>query len=977
MKPNFALDFTHDGIRLLFRAAGGWSHVGEVALDDPKMSEHLKALRDVAQELGEGKITSKLIIPDSQVLYTTLQAPGPDDVAREVQIRVALEGMTPYAVSDLVFDWRAEGDVARVAVLAQETMEEAEGFASQFGFNPVSFVARPSSGSFSGEPFFGKTRSASRILGSNERVTPDATPVPRNPRKMDLPGTSVPEPSAAPTPPADAAPTTTATETPAPAAPEPTHSERPTERPPLDAFPSEPAAQDTAPAAAPATPAPARKPRASAAPAVLAPFPPTPDDPSEISAKSTYRPVQRSQPAADSQPRKAPAPTRDADEPAKAATSAPKVAAPAPAAETPAPAFSSRRGGPATPADPAPAAPAAPRPAPTVSVGITEPRISDIDDSAETPAKGDDAPASKPKPLVIDDTAPAARVTLSGEAETRRQAMARAISAPPPTPGEEKPGLLSRVSTGISGLSSTAGSRLRRPTKAEAPAPLAPLPTDDPKVDAPTPAAPEPTKAPKAKAEKPKRSRKDKVRDKELDARSKEAESLTVFGARRNQSTQRGRPRYMGLVLTLVLLLLMAAAALWSTVFLDDTEVTLFNPDPATTPTESTGAAESASASTETPAEVETPTEPEVETASVLTPEEAEAQYAVTGVYQRAPDPLGEPETARGDDVYVASIDPSVTANDALALPDPGTVAEAPTDAPIPPPPPGTSFDLNENGLVIATPEGSVSPTGVIVIQGRPSVVPAPRPEGIVPETQDDAALALPSETPGRSPQGRPENLAERNERAQLGGLTRDELAELRPRGRPEGLNTATEPETEVAALDDAVEQAVDEAVSDAEEAVSDVEDTVATQIQNATELAVLTSLRPDARPTNFSALVEQAVQQAQNDEQTADEAEDHSDGNTVVAAAVRSTQPIIPSSASVARTATMKNALPLGRVNLIGVYGSSSSRRALVRMGNGRYVKVSVGDRLDGGKVLAISDSRLVYQKGSRQFALDVLPLG
>ncbi len=30
-----------------------------------------------------------------------------------------------------------------------------------------------------------------------------------------------------------------------------------------------------------------------------------------------------------------------------------------------------------------------------------------------------------------------------------------------------------------------------------------------------------------------------------------------------------------------------------------------------------------------------------------------------SGVYQRAPDPLGEPETARGDDVYVASIDPS------------------------------------------------------------------------------------------------------------------------------------------------------------------------------------------------------------------------------------------------------------------------------------------------------------------------------
>ncbi|MEC7763619.1 MAG: hypothetical protein VX874_17075 [Pseudomonadota bacterium] len=989
MKPNFALDFTHDGIRLLFRAAGGWSHVGEVALDDPKMSEHLKALRGVAEELGEGTVTTKLIIPDSQILYTTVEAPGPDDVAREVQIRVALEGMTPYSVSDLVFDWRAEGDVARVAVLANETMEEAEGFASQFGVNPVSFVARPDSGSFSGEPFFGKTKSASRILGGNERVTPDATPVPRNPRRMDLPG-ATPAPAAEPAPTA-AAP---ATPDPAPARPapqaappvtEPPKAEDPADQPAKATEPSvaESASAPSTPApSAPATPAPARKPRPAAAPAVLAPFPPTPDDPSEISTKQTYKPIQRSTPAGETAPRKAPTPTRDApatDEAANPAPAAPSVTAPA-TPDAPTPAFSSRRGAPTVPDTPAPATPPAPRPAVTAPVGVTEPRISDIDDSAAAPAKGDEAPASKPKPLVIDDTAPPLRSGLSGEAETRRQAMARAISAPTPKPGEEKPGLLSRVSTGISGMSSSAGARLRRPAKADTPAPLAPLPSDT--ADTPeaevaeiTPAVGKPAKEPKAKREKPKRARKEKPKDKELDARSKEAESLTVFGARRNQSTQRGRPRYMGLVLTLVLLLLMAAAALWSTVFLDDGDVTLFNPDPATTPAETTGANEVASSTTTAPTDPEPTPEPEVETGTVLSQEEAEAQYAVTGVYQRAPEPLGEPETARGDDVYVASIDPSISANDALALPDPGTVAEAPTDAPIPPPPPGTSFDLNENGLVIATPEGAVSPTGVIVFQGRPDLVPAPRPEGIVPETQDDAALALPGDTPGRSPEARPGNLAEITERAQLGGLSRDELAEFRPRARPEGLNAQTADQTEVAALDAAVDQAVDQAVAEAEETAETEEQS--TDIENATELAVASSMRPGARPSNFSAMVEQAVQQAQNDEAAADEAEDHSDGNTVVAAAARSNQPIIPTSASVATTATMKNALPLGRVNLIGVYGSSSSRRALVRMGNGRYVKVSVGDRLDGGQVLAISDTRLVYQKGNRQFALDVLPLG
>ena len=36
----------------------------------------------------------------------------------------------------------------------------------------------------------------------------------------------------------------------------------------------------------------------------------------------------------------------------------------------------------------------------------------------------------------------------------------------------------------------------------------------------------------------------------------------------------------------------------------------------------------------------------------------------------------------------------------------------------------------------------------------------------------------------------------------------------------------------------------------------------------------------------------------------------------------------------------------------MIGVFGSSSDRRALVRTSGGRFVRVKVGDRLDGGKV-------------------------
>ena len=57
--------------------------------------------------------------------------------------------------------------------------------------------------------------------------------------------------------------------------------------------------------------------------------------------------------------------------------------------------------------------------------------------------------------------------------------------------------------------------------------------------------------------------------------------------------------------------------------------------------------------------------------------------------------------------------------------------------------------------------------------------------------------------------------------------------------------------------------------------------------------------------------------------------------------------------------------------MNLIGVYGKPSSRRALVRLANGRYQKVQVGDRIDGGRVSAIGDSELRYKKGSRNLVL------
>ena len=134
-----------------------------------------------------------------------------------------------------------------------------------------------------------------------------------------------------------------------------------------------------------------------------------------------------------------------------------------------------------------------------------------------------------------------------------------------------------------------------------------------------------------------------------------------------------------------------------------------------------------------------------------------------------------------------------------------------------------------------------------------------------------------------------------------------------------------------------------------------------------ATAQAVRVSVKPNPRPGNFDTIVQRSQRQAAQEET-----------RTAAVAVPRDQRmsPGGPTPTTVARAATEKNAIKLRRVNLIGVYGTSSNRRALVRLANGRYQKVKVGDRLDGGRVAAIGTSELRYVKSGRQVTL-TMPRG
>ena len=82
---------------------------------------------------------------------------------------------------------------------------------------------------------------------------------------------------------------------------------------------------------------------------------------------------------------------------------------------------------------------------------------------------------------------------------------------------------------------------------------------------------------------------------------------------------------------------------------------------------------------------------------------------------------------------------------------------------------------------------------------------------------------------------------------------------------------------------------------------------------------------------------------------------------------------PTGPIPGGVATNATLDQAIDLREVNLIGVFGRPNDRRALVRLANGRFVRVGVGDSLDGGQVAAIGDNALNYVKRGQTITIAI----
>jgi hypothetical protein len=945
MKPTFALDLTRETIGLLHRTPKGWLSIGEVAFDAPDLPEAMDYLRKTALGLSPLGVATKLIVPNSQILYTEIHAPGPSRDEKRRQIAAALEGRTPYSVDELVFDWSGKGATVKVAVIAKETLEQAEGFAVEHRLNPVSFVAIPEEGTFVGEPWFGPTAAAGSILAEDETVDRDRDPVSILHRELPKAEPVFAAPATMPEPEPEPAPTATEPEDDLPGLAEALNAELP----------------DTADIPA---------------------SPPVPEPVEDFSDDDPEAILDR-EAAADDDPEPESAPP--VAEPLIQAAKAEQAADTLTAEATP-----------------------EPEEAPFAHVTDTA-AFPDGDDAVSTPATrklavddlDDDIPPAPPSAAMV---AFASRRGTAADASARPiEGVTRAAGAP----AAARPAPMARPANGkgFSGLvtaPSIPGTRAKPKLKGG---------------DIPRPATGGPTtvKSP--------------------------ARPGGTFGSVAPTRKRTGTVFMVMVGLLLLFLALVAAWASYfmggSGATTEDTAAItealpgvddemladMQDPEGMTDPIPEADGVAAASveelATESLPVNIggdEAATEVAADTAAEDTAEEPPAETA-----ELAAEPEPAPATAVAtdvsaaaapvedqDEIFLSAMDAPPPALDALALPALAEVRDVLPDPVMPPPAPGTVYQFDANGLLRPTPDGIMSPEGVFLIAGKPPLVPPTRTETATAAALAAASVAAPAAVaePGPEAGASPgdASLVTAGEAATVVEIPPADpaMAGFRPRPRPVGLAPAT-PDDAALAPDSSTEFAglrplprpasvaaaaaaaapVEtaslgaQAASLTAQAEAKLAEAAALEAQNPSIVAI--SMRPSARPNDFTDAVEAAVAAAVREPAPEPEVElaaaapeakpeeiDELDEPEVAKSA-----PSIPTKASVAKQATYANAINLSKINLIGTYGTDSRRYALVRQSNGKYKKVKVGDKIDGGTIKAITETEVRYQKGGRLISL------
>lgn len=387
---------------------------------------------------------------------------------------------------------------------------------------------------------------------------------------------------------------------------------------------------------------------------------------------------------------------------------------------------------------------------------------------------------------------------------------------------------------------------------------------------------------------------------------------VTQGRASSRPSSERAKPRYMGLILTVMLLIALAVVAAISAFYTNDTADTA-EAAPHGNLSLAAVAAPAAAADLVPPGQSTTPEAHDAQVLPVVAEDAVPAATAPVTMLAAADTAPAAPatETAATEPVV-----PDATAPETIELAQAAPPSTRPRVRP-----------TTETSQTATAPEAASPPDAAFVVAGMPDTRPRLRPEDLVP-TQEEMAEAEDVEgalEASPRPLGRPELAANAAIVATDAGTPLAVAVSQRPEMRPSGVSRAS------------------------------------------VNAALAAAMVPDPTPAAVAPPAQTRTAPAPAPAPAAREAEADDEPEPVP------TAPSIPTRASVAQNATEQNAMPLGQTNIISITGKSSSRTALVRSGNGRISRLRVGDRIDGGVVAAITENAIHYRKGNQLYALNM----
>ena len=140
MSSKFLLHLSSDSIDLERQGASGrWHRLGSVSPDTKHLIEALAHLRQTEVTEASNPLEVLVALPADQIKRVDLDHTDTSTAA----LQRALAGQTPYEFHELCVDCLPTPRGQTIAVIAQETLEEAESLTQAFGFKAAGFVALP------------------------------------------------------------------------------------------------------------------------------------------------------------------------------------------------------------------------------------------------------------------------------------------------------------------------------------------------------------------------------------------------------------------------------------------------------------------------------------------------------------------------------------------------------------------------------------------------------------------------------------------------------------------------------------------------------------------------------------------------------------------------------------------------------------------------------------------------------------------